>query len=111
MAETTPTPPEAPETPCAMCNDAKKKKMAVYGLASIACDFHKGEMQEACLKLITPLEDGTKNVDEIEVLADIMGLGDQGKSIAETAELFTSMIESAAQRAADKYNEAEGNKA
>ena len=111
MAETTPTPPETPETPCLMCQDPKKKKMAVYGLASIACDFHKGEMQEACLKLITPLEDGSKNVDEIEVLADIMGLGDNGQSIAETAELFTTMIEAAAQRAADKHNAAEGNPA
>lgn len=105
MVENTPTPLESP---CAMCQDPEKKKMAVYGLASIACAYHKGEIQEACLKLITPLEDGTKNVDEIEVLADIMGLGDQGKSIAETAELFTSLIESAAQRAADKYNETEG---
>lgn len=83
--------------------------MAGYGVASLACKFHKGEQQKACLALIVPLEEGDKNVDPEEVLSEIMLLGDQGKSIDQTAELLTNIIENAAKRAADKANAAAGN--
>lgn len=61
------------------------------------------------MALIVPLEEGDKNVDPEEVLSEIMLLGDQGKSIDQTAELLTNIIENAAKRAADKANAAAGN--
>jgi len=100
-----------PEQPCKLCQDITARLMGGYGLASIACKLHTGEQQKACLALIVPLEEGDKTVDPEEVLADIMGLGDQGASIAEAAELLTTLIENAAKKAADKHNAAEGNPA
>ena len=93
-----------PEPPCELCQDKTARLMAGYGVASLACKFHKGAAQKACLALIVPLEEGDKNVDPEEVLSEIMLLGDQGKSIDETAELLTSLIENAARKAADKAN-------
>ncbi len=97
-----------PESPCTLCKDSTARLMGGYGVASIACKLHTGEQQKACLALIVPLEEGDKNVDPEDVLADIMLLGDQGKSIDETAELLTSLIENAARKAADKHDAAEG---
>lgn len=102
MAETTPTPPEQPPESCELCKDATTRLMATYGLASVACKLHKGENKTACLALIVPLETGEKDVDPEDVLADIMLLGDNGKSIDDTADIFTSIIEGAATRAAEK---------
>jgi hypothetical protein len=78
--------------------------MAIYGLTSLACQVHKGDDQKACLALIVPLESGDKNADPIEILADVMLLGDNGKSIDETAALLTSIIEEGATLAAEKAN-------
>jgi hypothetical protein len=83
--------------------------MAGYGVASLACKFHKGEQQKACLALIVPLEEGDNDVSPEKVLSEIMLLGDQGKSIDQTAELLTNLIEEAAKMAADKANAAAGN--
>ena len=103
MAETLPT---QTEPPCELCQDATARNMAIYGLTSLACHVHKGDDQKACLALIVPLESGDKNVDPIEVLADVMLLGDNGKSIDETAALLTSIIEEGATLAAEKANDA-----
>jgi len=78
--------------------------MGGYGVASIACRLHKGDLQKACLALILPLEEGDKTTDPEEVLADIMLLGDRGEAIDETAELLTNLIEGAARKAAAKAN-------
>lgn len=59
--------------------------------------------------MIVPLEEGDKDVSPEKVLSEIMLLGDQGKSIDQTAELLTNLIEEAAKMAADKANAAAGN--
>lgn len=101
--------PTQPESPCELCQDTKARQIAGYSIGTMACMFHKGDMQKTCLALIVPLEEGDKNVDPEEVLSEIMLLGDQGKSIDQTAELLTNIIENAAKRAADKANTAAGN--
>lgn len=83
--------------------------MAGYGLASIACKFHKGDQQKACLALIVPLETGDTTVDPVTVVKNIMLLDGNGKSIDATAELFTSIIEDAATEAAKEFNATQGN--
>lgn len=107
MAENTPTPPE---TQCELCQDAKARKLAGYSLATIACEYHKGDMQKACLALIVPLEQDP-DVDPVAVVKKIMLLDGNGKSIDATAELFTSIIEEAAMEAAKEFNETQGNPA
>ena len=108
MAETLPNQatPIQPEPPCELCQDATARKMAAYGLASLACHVHTGDNQKACLALIVPLEGDDKNADPVDVVKNIMLLDGNGNSIDATAELFTSIIEEAATRAVEEANEA-----
>ena len=103
MAETL---PNQVEPPCELCQDSTARKMAAYGLASLACHVHTGDNQKACLALIVPLEGDDKNADPIDVVKNIMLLDGNGKSIDATAELMTSIIEEAASRALEESNEA-----
>jgi len=97
--------PNPTEPPCELCQDVEARLMAGYGMASVACKFHKGDAHKACLALIVPLEKGDDTVDPVDVVKDIMLLGDQGRSIDETAMLFTSIIEEAATKAAKEAND------
>lgn len=101
--------PSTPEPPCEACQDKTAKKMAGYAMGTMACYLQKGDMQKACLALIVPLEDNDSTVDPEEVLSEIMLLGDNGKSIDDTAELLTAIIEGAAKKAAAKANADAGN--
>lgn len=111
MPEPTQTPMPVAESPCKLCQDNTARKMAAYGLASLACHMHKGDNQKACLALIVPLEGDDKNIDPVDVVKDIMLLDGNGESIDATAELLTAIIGEAATRAVEEANEAAENAA